>query len=64
MGGVGQTSPDLDYRGRGLAEDGEGANPCLYLQGRECMITPTWLCRMGEELGKSVEVAAGQVAAW
>lgn len=37
------------------------ANPGLYLQGRECIAIPTWLCRVGEELGNSMEVAMERV---
>ena len=37
------------------------ANPGLCLQGRECIAIPTWLCRMGEELRNSVEVAMERV---
>ena len=34
VGRVGQTSPDLDYRGRGCAEDEEGGKPWSLSPGK------------------------------
>ena len=61
MGRVGQTSPDLDYRGRGCAEDEEGGKPWSLSPGKRMHCHSNLALQNGEELRNSVEVAMERV---